>query len=463
MNSQAEKVLAATSQVIDSEVRSVSVPKTSIGSGQSRVPKPESNQQHARFYRVIWRWHFYAGVIVAPILMVMSITGAIYIFRAELEPFLHPYMYVEESAERVTYQAQIDAAVASLPDGYNLNNIQVWADPRRATYVGLASGPRTDGAKAFRQLYVDHHTGRVQGELPDNEFFDIVLRIHRQLFIGTTGRIITELSLCWTIILLITGTYLWWPRNQKRLWGVWLPRLSGKSYVVLRDLHAVLGFYLMPIAMVISISGLMYTFVWGGAYFKASDATEAFKPFQSPPASISPATEPTLPIDTIAQLAHERSPGDSFVIRPPASPQGGFVCFYWGTDRPSLMAVTVFDRATGKVLSSCRSDELPLLAWWNKWNYTLHVGSILSMPTKIIWLLACIVLTLLPVTGFWMWWERRPKGRSGLPRRLDVSLSRSIVIIMLLLGLFMPVVGISMIVILLGDWLVNRSWKRSNR
>ncbi len=40
------------------------------------------NRMH---YRVIWRWHFYAGMIIAPALIVVAATGAIYIFKDELE------------------------------------------------------------------------------------------------------------------------------------------------------------------------------------------------------------------------------------------------------------------------------------------------------------------------------------------------------------------------------------------
>lgn len=31
-------------------------------------------------YRTIWRWHFYAGLFVVPLVIVLSITGIIYLF-----------------------------------------------------------------------------------------------------------------------------------------------------------------------------------------------------------------------------------------------------------------------------------------------------------------------------------------------------------------------------------------------
>ncbi len=43
-------------------------------------------------YRAVWRWHFYAGLVCIPFLIVLSITGAIYLFRPQVEAWIdRPY------------------------------------------------------------------------------------------------------------------------------------------------------------------------------------------------------------------------------------------------------------------------------------------------------------------------------------------------------------------------------------
>ncbi|MGX1801745.1 PepSY domain-containing protein, partial [Brevundimonas naejangsanensis] len=32
-------------------------------------------------YRAVWRWHFYAGVLVMPFLMLLTLTGGLYLFK----------------------------------------------------------------------------------------------------------------------------------------------------------------------------------------------------------------------------------------------------------------------------------------------------------------------------------------------------------------------------------------------
>ena len=83
---------------------------------------------------------------------------------------------------------------------------------------------------------------------------------------------------------------------------------------------------------------------------------------------------------------------------------------------PSSQGVTVLDHATAEVVLHRTNSQSARARLWTAWNYPLHVGSILGMPSKMLWLAACLVLMALPFTGIWMWWQRRPAGQAGLPR-----------------------------------------------
>ena len=36
-------------------------------------------------YRSVWRWHFYAGLFVIPFVLLLSVTGAIYLFKPQID------------------------------------------------------------------------------------------------------------------------------------------------------------------------------------------------------------------------------------------------------------------------------------------------------------------------------------------------------------------------------------------
>ena len=39
----------------------------------------------AAAYRLVWRWHFYAGVVVMPFLLLLALTGGLYLFKDEID------------------------------------------------------------------------------------------------------------------------------------------------------------------------------------------------------------------------------------------------------------------------------------------------------------------------------------------------------------------------------------------
>jgi hypothetical protein len=42
-------------------------------------------QPKPRLFRAVWRWHFYAGLLVIPILAMLSLTGIVYLFKPQID------------------------------------------------------------------------------------------------------------------------------------------------------------------------------------------------------------------------------------------------------------------------------------------------------------------------------------------------------------------------------------------
>jgi uncharacterized iron-regulated membrane protein len=123
---------------------------------------------------------------------------------------------------------------------------------------------------------------------------------------------------------------------------------------------------------------------------------------------------------------------------------------------PSVQEMLFIDRATGEILEDRFLSQAKPLYWFEKWNYPLHVGSILGLTSKILWLVTCVVLMTLPVTGVWMWWERRPTGRLGLPRRVVARRPVWLVATIAATSVLLPTLGLSVVVLLLAELLLSR-------
>src|SRR5262249_14173878 len=131
------------------------------------------------------------------------------------------------------------------------------------------------------------------------------------------GGIVKELVTCWTVVLLISGAYLWWPRKGWQVRGVWLPRLRAGPRTAFRDLHALSGLYAWCVALTIACTGLAYTTLWGSGYRLAERVEAALgprKPPPKPPPSPSPSESADVPADEIVAVARRNLPGASISV-----------------------------------------------------------------------------------------------------------------------------------------------------
>jgi iron complex outermembrane receptor protein len=417
------------------------------------LKKPEP-----RLYRVIWRWHFYAGLIVLPVLLTASVTGGLYVFREELERVIYPrLMFVEPQPQTVAYKEQLAKATAALPAGATVHGISISDDPRRATDVIAEIGP-----ERYVSVYVSQHTGAVLGQLEyDRSLFGVILNIHRTLLAGTAGRLIVELATSWGVILIVTGLYLWWPRSGSKAPGVWAPRLRGKSYVIWRDWHTVPGFYLSLLAFLVMGTGLFFTLIFARGYQAVAHVANSYPAsYLNPPKSIRKEGATRLGADDVIAVARREQSQKEMHVDFPHTAEDSFTVYAGSYDSPSTLTYLYIDQYSGTVHDAIRWRDISAAAKVQVSAYAIHIGSIYGLPTKILAVLVCLLIVVMSVTGAAMWWIRRPRGKTGFPvKPVGVKPAKWLIAVICLLGALMPAAGISMVLILAGDWLLRR-WRR---
>ena len=140
--------------------------------------------RQVRLYSLVWRWHFYAGLLVSPVILLMARTGALLIFQDRLERVLYPgTMSVTPAKQQASYEQQVAAAQAVSPPGSTVAGLGRDADPSRPTAVFMRM-PSRGGFIA----YVDPADGHVLGDNTQHQFFETVETLHRRVFLGPLGR-----------------------------------------------------------------------------------------------------------------------------------------------------------------------------------------------------------------------------------------------------------------------------------
>ncbi len=191
-------------------------------------------------YRGLWRWHFHAGLFCIPFVIILAITGSIYLFKPQIDALADRDVdSLVVSGRRATGEAHIAAALASLP-GSRLFVYEVPHEADDAVRVHLYAHDGTG-----RIVYVHPESLAILKSVPHTaRLTEIVRMIHGELLAGKTGSLLIELAASWALIMLGTGLYLWWPRDARGAGGVLYPRLGAGRRVFWRDLHAVSGIWI---------------------------------------------------------------------------------------------------------------------------------------------------------------------------------------------------------------------------
>lgn len=422
-------------------------------------------------YRAVWRWHFYAGLLVLPFLITLAITGALYLFRDEIDAVVHADLKrveIQENAARATPSAMVAAAVAAYP-----GTAIKFTDPAsQNASVEVTVNTPTSGKLA---VYVNPYDGKVLGSLPDRGTVMWTIRtLHSLKYFGSFTRALIEIAAGWSILLVATGLYLWWPRSQTG--GVLSIRGTPKLRVFWRDTHAVSGIFVGFFIVFLAVTGMPWSGVWGdkvnewangsnfgypaGVYTAVPMSDEhldhiaktswSLEQAQVPQSSGHGATAIGLDqaVATFDRLGLHRG----YAVNIPATPDGVYTGSVYPDDL-SQQRVVHLDQYSGKPLIDMSYADYGPFGKALEWGINVHLGQEFGLANQLVLLVACMAIVLLAVSAAVMWWKRRPKGSLGVPPMpADRRVFRGLIALLAIGGILFPLVGVSLIVMLALDW-----------
>lgn len=438
-------------------------------------------------YGMVWRWHFYAGLFCVPFVLWLALTGSIYLFRPQIEAWLdRPYANVAGQGPRASAAAQAAAAVAAVP-GSVLHRYQLPDTPQQAVQVLVGVG-----AKETR-VYVHPQTLAILKAVDeDSRPMRIVFRLHGELLAGKWGSYLVELAASWTIVMILTGLFLWWPRGR-RLAGTLWPRLGGRGRPFWRDLHAVTGLWISLFALTLLVSGLPWAKSWGG-YLKAVRAVaEGQAPKQDwttsradelrARAASDAGTRAMLgdhaehrgitmahpvvayrPLDRLVAAVRPLNLAAPVLISAPAGMSAPWTAKSDAANRPQRVDLTL-DGDTGQILSRKDFAQRRLIDRIVGYGVAAHEGQLFGIANQLLNLSTALGLIMMAVSSIVMWWRRRPQGKLGAPPQITLHGGVALVVLIVAMGLALPLFGMSLLAVLaverlalrrsgrLGDWL----------
>ncbi len=443
-----------------------------------------------------WRWHFYASIIVIPILAMLAITGLTWMFRYEIQAMTHPGVVAGFSHENAkSLDEQTTSVLSKYPDAQILSITEPWDD--RATQFVIAEGDTT------LQVFVNPETAVVTGAIdPSTEIQDFAIRLHGDLTAGRIGDGIIELAACWAIVMALTGYYLYFKGRRKRKDGVAKEkaekRVNPFTTLRLRAQHGLAGAIAGLGILFLVVSGLPWTGFWGetfqniatsqgqsfwgadpGAESKLGEKLENASGESAPapwvlgesdlPESTAVDEGKTISADFLANAAKKDGlPGPYFIVYPDSeSGVYSVIADQWMVKgNPAFSDVTQeavihFDQYSGEILARYSYEQYSTLAQVVSNSIAIHEGRRFGIISVISSTAFCVGILFLCVTAPIMWWRRRSAGSGLAAPRGSISFKSHpwLVAGLVVLGVVLPLFGASLILLLLLDKFVIRKSK----
>ncbi|KUO17410.1 PepSY-associated TM helix domain-containing protein [Streptomyces dysideae] len=452
------------------------------GPPSDEAPQPDAPVRSPRAWAplrpLILRLHFYAGVLVAPLLLVAATTGFLYAasFQAEKLVYAHE-LTVPVGETKLPVSEQVAAAREAHPDG-TVSAIRPSPEDDATTRV-LLSGVEGVDAGHTLAVFVDPYTGQVRGALeqygstgalPLRTWID---EFHRDLHLGDTGRFYSELAASWLWVIAGGGLVLWFSRRRalRKVRGT-----SGRRRTL--GLHGTVGAWAAAGFLFLSATGLTWSAYAGANIDELRTSLGHSTPSVSAAAgehaghdgtAASGDTAAGAGLDEVLAAARAKGLGDPVEIVPPADAESAYVVRQVQRSWPEKQDSVAIDPATGEVTDELRFADYPLLAKLTRWGIDLHTGILFGLANQIALMGLALALILLIVWGYRMWWQRgrdsafgRPLPRGAwqqVPPWILVPLAAGVAV----LGYFVPLLGISLAAFIVVDVVLGEIAHRRGR
>jgi uncharacterized iron-regulated membrane protein len=367
------------------------------------------------FKKLIGQLHLWLGLSSGIIVFIIAVTGCLYAFQEEIQNITEEYRFVEKQSKPFLPPSQLEEIAKKELPGKALHAIKYNGLEKSAEAIFFHYEPTY-----YYIVYLNPYSGKIQETANmDEGFFRFILDGHYYLWLPPEiGQPVVASFTLVFLTLLLSGLYLWFPRNKnatkQRFSFKWKDstKWKRKNY----DLHNITGFYILLIALIFAITGLVWGFQWFAySYYTVTGGEKSL--IYEDPISIKKTVHTDKALDKIWVLMQKEYPtaksievhppeNDSTAIAANANPEAGT---FWKTDYRYFDQYTLEEKEVkhiyGKYENANTADKLMRM------NYDLHTGAVFGLAGKIFAFLISLLIATLPVSGFYIWWGRNRKAK----------------------------------------------------
>jgi uncharacterized iron-regulated membrane protein len=353
----------------------------------------------------------WTGLLTGLFIFVICLTGAVAVFRAEIDRALTPAKVVAPGPARASLDDLLAAARREFPGG-EVTYINFPAAEHEAYSVWV------ERAGESHEVFADPYTGRVTGSRTGENFANVLRQLHvRFYYFGWQGRVVVGFFGLTLLVSTLTGLLIYARFIKGMRW--WRVRRGRGPQVSSSDWHKLVGILSLAFNLVIAVTGAVLGLENLARY--APEVGKKLHPqprrevLDNPPATL----EGMIPAGEAVARARAALEGfEPTYVEMPVAGSSHFLVY--GNDHNRLTnagaSFVVVDTRTGAVLDahSARRAE-PVTRAYNLME-PLHFGDFAGVPVKILYLLFGLTASFLSVTGYVVWALKALKRRRARRR-----------------------------------------------
>jgi uncharacterized iron-regulated membrane protein len=371
---------------------------------------------------------------------IVCLTGTLLVFEWDIIRFLERNkLFVSHPGKSVL---KVDDLVAKVEQNTNSKVFIVAMHDRRVdtamSYMMITKTEDAKNTETKHKIHIewyefDPYTGEILGKSHGRltGFFNFVQKIHTSLFLpNPIGEMIVGSATQIFVIIALSGLCLWLPANfqNTKAWknGFLVRFRKGKNQLIF-DLHKTLGFYALIPILLMALTGLEWSFQWyrNGVYKVLNADRHYIAPVKS---SLKNPDAKRLPIGFFHEKANEllapHKGGYRKIFFPEHDDDPIYIMEWRGEEILKLGGLDriLFDQYTGEVLQFDNFDKFPIGKKIVIIFPLIHYGKFLGLTTRIIFFIACLIATTLPITGVMIWWRKLRNLRKAKNKTDDNNL-----------------------------------------
>ena len=379
--------------------------------------------------------HLWLGLTSGIIVVAVCFSGTIYVFNTELTERAAPQLYKVKPADG-QQRLPVDSLLGKIEQasGGTIVSVIIPADMERTYQFNVKKeGDNSRGGIGFMvNPYTGELTGTTKEKNGTKEFMSTMFSLHRWLLLdkvekpiikGMTNRELGSAITGWATILFtlgcITGLVIWVPQKTRN-WrqGLKIKWRAGWKRIN-HDLHNSLAFYALFFLLLMGLTGPQWSFDWYRTGLQKTLGTYKPKdvPKEKPLRSLLPEQGISADRLSIAGYVSQADkvltypgnytvtlPEDSIAIAVVSKTKLGFFA-------PAAADRLSIDQYSGQVLKADIFKEKPFNERIAGSIKAIHVGNVYGTFTKLIYFIACLIATSLPITGTMIWINKLKKKR----------------------------------------------------